>query len=207
MSVHAPELIAVACEYLHRPTDPTAEATGGDRRPRVDPSVYVDGRGNELVDRLLAAERYPGDLTSLGVAVERTTTEVVTSERTGTFAIATMTQLLAHHDSSALDRFLHELVGRWRNRGVGGLVHVSPASDIDGSGCVGSAHFDYVVQVRAGRDGIEARTVGKRDVPPTWRKLGSAPRSESAQSRRASDRRPPETVEKEGDGSVSDRAS
>lgn len=116
-----------------------------------------------------------GDLTSLGVAAERATTRLKTADQPGTFAIATMTQLLAHHDSAALNRFLHELVGQWRNHGVGGIVHLPPKRDADGSDCFGSAHFDYVIELRTAGHQVEARVCGKRDVAPTWRVVGSTP--------------------------------
>ena len=130
-----------------------------------------------------------GDLTSLGVAAERATTRLATGDRTGTFAIATLTQLLAHHDSAALDRFLHELVGQWRNQGVGGLVHLPPASDTDGTDWFGSAHFDYVLEMRTADGQIEARVGGKRDVAPTWQVVGSSPYSDSEVSVQADNRR------------------
>ena len=298
-------------EYLNRSTDSTPETTGADRRSWIDPSVCAGDDGNELVKRLLDAERYPGeafetvlepspetimpafiadaavrsddvvgfaspstqlcddlffsvyatmaetgavlttkyprsgvhsrlptldpfvvdatpgaqtdggvdvskaspepvrcgDLTSLGVAAERATTRLAAGEATGTFAIATMTQLLAHHDTCALDRFLHELVGQWRNHGVGGLVHVPPAGDVDHLDWFGSAHFDYVIEIRTGDNGIEARVVGKRDVAPTWRTVRSTPRSDIARPNNASDRQPSEPVEKEDGASIADRGA
>jgi len=273
-------------EYLNRSTDPTAKVTGDNHPSWVAPSIYTDNYGNKLVDRLLAAEQYPGgafeavlepsldtitpafvanvavqsddvvgfaapstqlcddlfyavyaamaetgavlttkyphsgvhsrlstldpivvdatpgaqmdedvdistsdpqpvqcgDLTSLGVTAERATTQLAAGERTGTFAIATMTQLLAHHNTSALNRFLHELVGQWRNHGVGGLIHIPPESDPDTSDWFGSAHFDYVIEVRTGDSRIEARVVGKRDVTPTWRVVGSTQCSDTTES-------------------------
>ena len=280
MSAQRPELTTLVYEYLNRSTDPVVSATSDDRSSWVHSSVYVDEYGNGLVDRLLAAESYPGeafeavlrpspeavapafvddvgvqshdivgfaapssqlyddlfyalyaamseagavlttkyplhavrsrfpsidpfvidstpgaetdggvdaeatdsqhvrcgDLTSLGVAAERATTQLAAADQPGTFAIATMTQLLAHHDSAALDRFLHELVGQWRNQGVGGIVHLPPKRDVDGSDWFGSAHFDYVIELRSINHGIEARVCGKRDVAPTWQVVGSAPR-------------------------------
>ena len=145
-----------------------------------------------------------GDLTSVGVAAERVTTRLATGDRTGTFAIATMTQLLAHHDSTALDRFLHELVGQWRNQGVGGFVHLPPKSDVDGSDWFGSAHFDYVIEMRTGDGQIEARVCGKRDVASTWRAVGSAPYSDGEASVRASDRQRSERVDDGNNASPSE---
>ncbi|MGM0718503.1 MAG: DUF7504 family protein [Halobacteriota archaeon] len=139
-----------------------------------------------------------GDLTSLGVAAERATTQLATGDRTGTFAIATLTQLLAHHDSTALDRFLHELVGQWRNQGVGGLIHLPPESDIGGSSWFGSAHFDYVIEMRTDDGQIEARVCGKRDVAPTWQVVGSAPCSDSEASVHCLDRQSSEIVDEDG---------
>jgi hypothetical protein len=295
-------LTMMVYEYLNRPTEPAATATSEDRSSWVDSSVYVDDYGNKLVDRLLAAERHPGetfeavlhpspetiapafiadvavryddivgfaapssqlyddlfyamyaamteigavlttkyprhevrsrlstmdplvidstpgaetdggvdvattdsgpvrcgDLTSLGVAAERATTQLATGDRTGTFAIATLTQLLAHHDSTTLDRFLHELVGQWRNQGVGGLIHLPPARDIDGSSWFGSAHFDYVIEMRTDDGQIEARVCGKRDVAPTWQVVGSAPCSDSEASAQAVDRQPSGIVDEDG---------
>lgn len=303
VSVRSPALAPVVYEYLNRVADPNVGAAGDDHRSWVDPSVYVDDYGTELVDRLLAGEQYPGeafeavlapspetvvpafiddvavhpddvvgfaapstqlyddlfytvcaamaessavlttkyprqwvcsrlptldpvvvdatpgaradggvdastaetrpvrcgDLTSLGVAAERATTRLATDERTGTFALATMTQLLAHHDPSALDRFLHELVGQWRNRDVGGLVHVPPADDADGDDWFGSAHFDYVIEIRTGPDGIQARVVGKRDVSPSWRAIGVTPCSDAERSVRTTDRGSSETDREEED--------
>jgi len=291
MSTHSPELAPVAYEYINRATDPTAEATDDDRRSWVDPSVCVDDYGTELVDRLLAAERHPGeafeavlspapgriapafvadigvdpddivgvaapstqlcddffyamyaamtetgavvatkyprrevrrrlpevdplvvdltpgaqtdggvdvsatdarpvscgDLTSLGVAAERATTRLAASERPATFAIATMTQLLTHHDAAVLDRFLHELVGQWRNQGVGGLVHVPPADDADGLDCFGSAHFDYRIETRVADGAVEARACGKRDVAPVWRTVGTTSDADAAVTTGVSD--------------------
>ena len=123
-----------------------------------------------------------GDLTSLGVAAERATTRLATDDRTGTFAIATMTQLLVHHDTSALDRFLHELVGQWRNQGIGGFVHMPPDGAVDDADWFGSAHLDYVIEVRTDGVQLEARVCGKRGVDPTWRVLGSTVNSGGEES-------------------------
>lgn len=126
-----------------------------------------------------------GDLTSIGVAAQRATNRVATADEAGTFAISTVTQLRSHHDAGSLDRFLHELVGQWRNLGLGGLVHVPPA-DPDGDGqCFGSAHFDYVVEIASERQAVVARVRGKRDVEPTWRAVGTPTAiSESTSNRR-----------------------
>jgi len=144
----------------------------------VDPTVIDATPGAETdggVD-VATPESRPvrcGDLTSLGVAAERATTRLATDDRTGTFAIATMTQLLMHHDTSALDRFLHELVGQWRNQGIGGIVHIPPDGAVNDADWFGAAHFDYVVEARTSNVQIEARVCGKRDVAPTWQVLGS----------------------------------
>jgi len=126
-----------------------------------------------------------GDLTSIGVAAQRATNRVATADEAGTFAISTVTQLRSHHDAGSLDRFLHELVGQWRNLGLGGLVHVPPA-DPDGDGqCFGSAHFDYVVEIASERQAVVARVRGKSDVEPTWRAVGTPTAiSESTSNRR-----------------------
>jgi len=144
----------------------------------VDPTVIDATPGAETdggVD-VATPESRPvrcGDLTSLGVAAERATTRLATDDRTGTFAIATMTQLLMYHDTSALDRFLHELVGQWRNQGIGGIVHIPPDGAVNDADWFGAAHFDYVVEARTSDVQIEARVCGKRDVAPTWQVLGS----------------------------------
>jgi hypothetical protein len=74
----------------------------------------------------------------------------------------------------SLDRFLHEPIGQWRNRGVGGLVHVPPASSNDEDRCLASAHFDYVVEFAIKHQTVVARILGKCDVKPTWRPLGAS---------------------------------
>ncbi|OYR44566.1 hypothetical protein [Halorubrum sp. Hd13] len=308
MSADGSELPTLVYEYLNRSTDPLASAAGDDRSSWVHPSVSVNERGDDLVERLLAAERRPGevfeavlnpspetvtpafiadtavqyddvvgfaapssqlyddlfyavyeamaetgavlttkyprhevygrlsamdplvidstpgaeadggvdiatsdagsvrcgDLTSLGVAAERATMRLVTDDRPGTFAIATMTQLLAHHDARTLDKFLHELVGQWRNQGVGGLVHLPPTTDVDGADRFGAAHLDYVIEMRTGDGQIEARVSGKQDVAPTWQVVGSAPCSDSEASVRLVDRQLSGTADEGGGESTSE---
>jgi len=125
-----------------------------------------------------------GDLTSVGVAAERATTRVAGDEGTATFGIATATQLLAHHDTQLLNRFLHELVGQWRNQAVGGLIHVPPQhTGFDGAGWFGSEHFDYVIQVRTEDGRIEARVNGKHGIAPVWLPIGVSGRRDERSTR------------------------
>ena len=98
---------------------------------------------------------------------------MATADGAGRLAISTVTQRRAHHDAGSLERCLRELVGQWRNLGLGGLVHVPPA-DPDGDGqCFGSAHFDYVIEIASEQQAVVARVCGKRDVEPTWRAVGT----------------------------------
>lgn len=118
-----------------------------------------------------------GDLTSMGVVTQEATARLAERDATSRFGINTVTQLLSHHSADALDRFFHELIGQWRNHGVGGLVHVPPADAIDGDRCFGSAHFDYVVGIRTENGTVEGCVRGKRDVEPVWRSIGVSPSS------------------------------
>lgn len=127
-----------------------------------------------------------GDLTSIGVVTQETTARLADRDATSRFGINTVTQLLSHHSADSLDRFFHELTGQWRNHGVGGLVHVPPADVTDDDRCFGSAHFDYVVEMRTENGAIEGRVRGKRDVEPGWRSIGVSPSGEATPfSRRA----------------------
>lgn len=121
-----------------------------------------------------------GDLTSMGVVTQETTARLAERDAAGRFGITTVTQLLSHHSADALDRFLHELIGQWRNHGVGALVHVPPADATDDDRCFGSAHFDYVVEMRTENGVIEGRVRGKRDVEPGWRSIGVSPSGETS---------------------------
>lgn len=110
----------------------------------------------------------------IGVAAQRATDQVAITNCQSTFEISTLTQLRSHHDKTSLARFLHGPIGQWRNRGVGGLVHVPPASSSGEDLCLASAHFDYVVEFATKRRTVVARVLGKRDVKPTWRPLGAS---------------------------------
>lgn len=147
--------------------------------PDLDPVVLDCTPGAETdsgVDRV-TGQVEPlrcGDLVSIGVAAQRATDQVAVTNGQSTFAISTLTQLRSHHDKMSFDRFLHELIGQWRNRGVGGLVHVPPVSSNDEDRCLASAHFDYVVEFATKHQTVVARILGKCDVKPTWRPLGAS---------------------------------
>lgn len=157
---------------------PDSDPTVLDCTPGAEPDGGVDA-STETMGPLRC-----GDLTSLGVAAQRATDRVALASGQGTFAISTLAQLQSHHDETSLNRFLHELIGQWRNRGVGGLVHVPPADPASERGAPASAHFDYVVEFATKRQTVAARVRGKCDVKPTWRPLGvSAVAGETPYSR------------------------
>jgi hypothetical protein len=131
------------------------------------------------------------DLTAIGVAAQSATERLADRDPPRVFGVSTVTQLRSHHESRSLERFLHELVGQWRNHDVGGLVHVPPVQDDQP---YGAAHFDYVVEVRADTASVEARVRGKRDVDPSWRTLGSSRLDESSARPADGHRLPPEIV-------------
>ena len=143
------------------------------RLPDVDPVVLDCTPGATAREREAAGRGEAlrcDDLTAMGVAAQSVTDRLAERDEPRVFGVSTVTQLRSHHASRPLEQFLHELVGQWRNHGVGGLVHVPPAR---GDQPYGAAHFDYVVEVRADAESVEARVRGKRDVDPTWRTLGS----------------------------------
>lgn len=110
----------------------------------------------------------------IGVAAQRAADQVAITNCQFTFTTSTLTQLRSHHDKMSLARFLHEPIGQWRNRGVGGLVHVPPVSSNDEDRCLALAHFDYVVEFATKRQTVVARILGKYNVKPTWRPLGAS---------------------------------
>jgi hypothetical protein len=85
-----------------------------------------------------------------------------------------LTQRRLYQDKISLARFRHELIGPWRDRGVGSLVHVLPASSNDKDHCLASAHFDYVVEFATKRQTVVTRILGKYNVQPTCRPLGAS---------------------------------
>ena len=131
------------------------------------------------------------DLTAIGVAAQSATERLADRDPARVFGVSTVTQLRSHHDSRSLERFLHELVGQWRNHDVGGFVHVPPVQDDQP---YGAAHFDYVVEVRADTASVEARVRGKRDVDPSWRTLGSSRLGDGSARPADGHRLPPEIV-------------
>jgi hypothetical protein len=143
------------------------------RLPDVDPIVLDCTPGATAREREAASRGDAlrcDDLTAMGVAAQSVTDRLAECDQPPVFGVSTVTQLRSHHEPRPLEQFLHELVGQWRNHGVGGLVHVPPAR---GDQPYGAAHFDYVVEVRADTESVEARVRGKRAVDPTWRTLGS----------------------------------
>ena len=119
------------------------------------------------------------DLTAIGVAAQSATDQLAVAEPPRLFGLATVTQLLSHHDESSLSRFLHQLAGQWRNNNIGGLVHVPPVSQ---GRCFGVEHFDYVLEVRIDDHTVEARARGKRDTDTAWRSLGVSRHTTTEQS-------------------------
>ncbi|MDB9280984.1 hypothetical protein PN416_13900 [Halorubrum ezzemoulense] len=110
----------------------------------------------------------------IGVATQRATDQVTITNCQRTLEMSTLTQIRSHHDKMSLARFLHEPIGQWRNRGVGGLVHVPPVSSNDEDRCLASAHFDYVVEFASKRQTVVAQILGKCNVKPTWRPLSAS---------------------------------
>lgn len=110
----------------------------------------------------------------IGVAAQRATDQVTITNCQSTFEINTLTQIRLHHDKMSLARFLYQPIGQWRNRGVGGLVHVPPVSSNDEDRCLPSAHFDYAVEFATKRQTAVAQIPGECNVKPTWRPLSAS---------------------------------
>lgn len=116
------------------------------------------------------------DLTSLGVAVDRTLRQISEDRSTDdpvVFAVMTLTQLTAYHRSTALARFIQEVVGRLRRRSVGGVIHLPPEATPRGELSGVTTSLDYVIEPRVTEGGVvQARVRGKRDADERWRLLG-----------------------------------
>lgn len=124
-----------------------------------------------------------GDLTNMGVAVERALERVDDDETESILGLSTVPQLLAHHSRNNIEQFLHEVTGRCRNREVGGLIHTVDCEDLTTNQNVGVEHVDYSVELRVQNQIVLGRVFGKRDTKTQWKKIGLV--SDSARAERA----------------------
>lgn len=156
----------------------------------VDPLV-IDCTPGAQTDRETEVTRShpkpvdPGDLTALGSASLNATRQIETEYQTATFAVTTVAQLLAHHNSRAVDQLTHTLVGHWRNQNIGGLVHVPSENDHKNARWFGATHYDYVIELETNRGQLTARVLGNPGVDSTWRTIGTLTSGSSRLDRKA----------------------
>ena len=124
------------------------------------------------------------DLTSLGVAVDEALEESTTQAATGgpvVFGLLALSHLSLYHDRQHVGRFLHEVTGRLREYGFGGLLYAPPNVTATESWTGVTASVDYVLEGRTTDTGlVQARLNGRPHTDGHWRTLGVA--SHSAQS-------------------------
>jgi len=113
-----------------------------------------------------------GDLTNVGVAVERAFEQMDCNETERVLGLSTISQLLAHHSRSNIERFLHEITGRCRNRNIGAVIHTGDGKGLNSNQNIGVEHADYSIEFRIQNQTISGRVFGKRDIKTQWKKIG-----------------------------------
>ncbi|WP_344820784.1 DUF7504 family protein, partial [Actinoplanes cyaneus] len=119
------------------------------------------------------------DLTSLGVAIDETLEESATrTDGSVVFGLLALSHLSLYHDRQHMGQFLHEVTGRLRKYGFGGLLYAPPSVAATESWAGVTASVDYVLEGRTTDAGlVQARLNGRPHTDGRWKTLGVASQS------------------------------